>query len=389
MRVIAAITAKDLRQRLKDGSLLLFGLVLPLGMAFLFAHLLGDGPGDGLDIRYLVVDSDGGGLGGVFVDDVLRPLDEDGVISLEEAADTEEAEHLVEEGEADAAFLLPQGFSDTVAGGDRAVIEIVGSADSAVQVQIAREIADSFAVEADASRTAVLEALEAGADETPEALSQRVREQPAPLSLVDDTTADWRELDTATYYAAGLAYFFLFFVVMSSVTGILDERRDGTLARLLAAPVRRSAILAGKSLSATIVGAAGLFVLAAVSSLVLGSQWGPLPGVAALVVSGTLAAVGITAAVVTFSSSSEQATNRISVVAFGLGLLGGGLFPVAQLGALSVLSFATPHRWFLHGLAELGGGSFAAVLVPVLVLSAMAVVTGALSLFRLGRMLNA
>lgn len=387
MRVITVITAKDLRQRLKDGSLLLFGLLLPLGMAFFFAQLLGD-TSDRLDISYTVVDTDRGDLGSVFTEDVLGALQDEGLISWETAADADEAERLVDDGDVDAAFLIPEDFTERVENGESASIEVVGSADAAVQVQVAREIAESFVVETGVAGAAVGTVVESGSQVPPQELVERLQAQDAPLALVEESTSEWRELDTATYYAAGLAYFFLFFVVMSSVTGILDERRDGTLARLLAAPIQRSAILFGKSLSALIVGMTGLLVLALGSVLLLGASWGPLPGVIALVLSGTLAAVGVTALITTFCTSSEQATNRISVLALGLGLLGGGLFPVSHLGWLSVLSFATPHRWFLHGLAELASGSLSAVLVPVLVLTAMAAVTGALSLLRLGRMLN-
>lgn len=389
MRVTTTIMLKDLRQRLKDGSLLLFGLVLPLGMAFFFSQLLGGDSSDRLDIGYAVVNEDRGATGAIFGEEVLSSLEEEGLISWEEASDADEATRLVDDREIDAAFLIPEDFTERVEGGNGPSIEVIGSADAAVQVQVAREIAESFVVETGVAGIAVGTVLDSGSQDSPQAVVERLQAQDVPLGLTEETTSQWRELDTGTYYVAGLAYFFLFFVVMSSVTGILDERRDGTLGRLLAAPIHRSSILLGKSLSALVVGAAGLFVLVAISTPLLGASWGPLPGVIALVMAGTLAAVGITALVATFSSSSEQATNRISVLALGLGLLGGGLFPVSQLGWFSVLSFATPHRWFLHGLAELASGSFSAVLLPVLVLTAMAAVTGTLSLLRLGRMLNA
>ncbi|MGQ4272212.1 ABC transporter permease [Nocardiopsis changdeensis] len=386
--IIATIAAKDLKRRLKDGSLLLFGLVLPVGLALLFSSLLGDGAQEGRDIRYLVVDSDGGELAAVFVDEVLTPLDEDGVITLGEEPEADAARAAVDEREYDAAFIVPEGFSAAVMAGEDAEIGVIGSADAAVQVQIAREIAESFATEADAARAAVASALEAGAAATPEELSARVQDAPVPVALEEVPTETWRELDTATYHAAGMAYFFLFFVVMSSVTALLDERSGGTLARHLAAPIRRSSLLAGRALSATVVGSASLLALAFISGLVLGAQWGPLPGVLALTLAGVLAAVGITSAVAAFSTSSEQAGNRISVLAFVLGLLGGALFPVARLGAFSAISLATPHHWFLTGLAELSGGSGGAVATSVLVLAGMAVATGALAFSRAGRMLT-
>ena len=63
---------------------------------------------------------------------------------------------------------------------------------------------------------------------------------PSRCARVQDVSADdASELDAATFYAAGMAVFFLFFTVQFGVSSILDERRDGTLARMLVAPVRR------------------------------------------------------------------------------------------------------------------------------------------------------
>ena len=42
-----------------------------------------------------------------------------------------------------------------------------------------------------------------------------------------------------------MAVFFLFFTVQFGVTSLLEERNDGTLARLLAAPISRARSSAG------------------------------------------------------------------------------------------------------------------------------------------------
>jgi ABC-2 type transport system permease protein len=42
MPVTLLIAAKDARQRLRDRSLFLYALVVPLGLAFVFSLILGD-----------------------------------------------------------------------------------------------------------------------------------------------------------------------------------------------------------------------------------------------------------------------------------------------------------------------------------------------------------
>ena len=70
---------------------------------------------------------------------------------------------------------------------------------------------------------------------------------PAPIAIADVSTQS-RQLDAGTFYAAGMAVFFLFFTVQFGISSLLDERRDGTLARMLVAPIHRSAVLGGKLL---------------------------------------------------------------------------------------------------------------------------------------------
>ena len=66
------------------------------------------------------------------------------------------------------------------------------------------------------------------------------------LVAVNDVSAQTKELDQKSFFAAGMAVFFLFFTVQFGVTSLLEERNDGTLARLLAAPISRASILGGK-----------------------------------------------------------------------------------------------------------------------------------------------
>jgi ABC-2 type transport system permease protein len=109
---------------------------------------------------------------------------------------------------------------------------------------------------------------------------------------------------------------------------------------------------------------------------------------AALIATGVLAVIGLTAAVASFARSSEQAANWLSVLAMLLGAFGGALFPISQLNALAVVSYLTPHRWFLLGLGELSAGGVGSVLLPCAVLLVLGVVGTTVALFRMGRMVN-
>ncbi|MFF5112833.1 ABC transporter permease [Streptosporangium sp. NPDC000509] len=385
------ILLKDLRQRAKDSTLIVFAIVLPLGMAFILNAVLG-GTGGGFTARYAVADADRA-AGGGFVQQVLEPMRDSGIVTLRPVATAEEGRALTQRGEVEATFVIPAGFSADVRAGRAATLEIIGSVAAPVAVQVAREVGQAYATGLRSVQLAVAVVSPSGTAPDAERaarLAERAGALPVPVSVREDASAVRRQLDVTTYYAAGMAMFFLFFAVVFSITSVFDERRAGTLTRMLAAPISRPAIVLGKLLSGVLVGIVSMTILVVVTTLVIGARWGDPLGVAALVVSGVLAATGLMAALATFARTAEQASNWQSVVAMVLGILGGVFFPSAQLGGLTALGYLTPHKWFMQGLADLaGGGSVQAVAVPVAALLGFAVLGGALALSRVGRMVHA
>ena len=152
-----------------------------------------------------------------------------------------------------------------------------------------------------------------------------------------------------------MAVFFLFFTVGFGVTGLLEERNNGTMARLVAAPISSSAILAGKMLTSLVLGLFSMGVLILSTTLLFGASWGNSLGVAALVIAAVLAAMGIMAVITTAAKTAEQAGNWQSVTAVILGLLGGTFFPVSRApGVLRTLTFVTPQA--MLAFAVVAGG---------------------------------
>lgn len=209
----------------------------------------------------------------------------------------------------------------------------------------------------------------------------------SPVS-VDDISAARKELDAKTYVAAGMAVFFIFFTVQFGVASLLDERKEGTLARLLAAPVSRASILAGKVLTSFLLGIISMTVLILASSLFLGAHWGDPVGVVILVLAGVTAATAVTVLVATLAKTSEQAGTWQTIIALVLGMLGGSFFPVSQAGGFfAKVSLITPHAWFLRGLGDLAGGADPAAVLPAAgAILLFAAVVGGIGLLRLRKL---
>jgi ABC-2 type transport system permease protein len=381
------IASKDLRERVRDRSAIWLGLVVPLALALIFAALFGSA-GTPRAFRYAVVDLDGGHIAGALAAEVLPMLEERGVVEVREVEDQTDGEQLVRDGDLDALFVIPADFSEAARSAAPAELRVVGNPDSPTGTAVAESVATSFVREINHARVGVAAAMAVRGTLPPDALERLAADATAtPAAVVlDDRSADARLLDGATYYAAGMAVFFLLFTVQFGVSTLLEERSEGTLGRLLAAPLRPGAILVGKLLTSLLLGVLSMTVLVTATAVLMNAEWGDPLGVALLILAGVLAATGVTAVVASLARTPEQAGSWQAIIAVALGLLGGAFFPISQSGSLlATLSLATPHAWFLRGLGDLAGpGGALAVWPSVAALLVFAAVTLTFGLVRLG-----
>ncbi len=389
MRFILTIAGKDLRLRVRDRSVFVLGLLAPFLLAVIFDLVLGAPSEATFQPRFAVADLDTGPVGDGLVG-VLRSLAEGDVIELDEVGSVDEVEAAVEAGDLDAAFVIPAGFSQAVTSGGEATLRIVGNVDAPISVAIAEAVARGYAAEVEAVQLSVAVALQTLPSPTVSdvaTLAAEAATMPPPIELVDVTAAD-RVLDTSTFFIAGMAVFFLFFTVSFGVVGLLEERQAGTLARLAAAPIPRYAAVAAKMVVSYVVGVVAMAVLVVASTLILDARWGDPVGVAVLVLAAVAAAVGVVAVVAGFARTAEQASTLQAIIAVSLGMIGGVFFPTNLGGGfLAKLALASPHRWFMNGLADLAGGGGLSVVWPsVAGLLAFAVVTTVPALYRLRTM---
>ena len=382
MRTALLITAKDLRQRLRDRSAILVAVVAPLALAFALSVTISSFSGGGKIYKLGLVNLDRGPAAAGFLS-----ATKGAPVSLRDTNTEAELRRQVKSGKLDAGIVLPRGLSGASMGGPSVRLDVIGDPNNTIGALVARSIADSYAsymrTIAVASR-----ALQANGAATLRIAGMVASTKP-PIS-VGDTSTTQNNLDPKTYYAAAMAVFFLFFAVQFGISSLLDERRDGTLSRLLAAPIPRRSVLGGKVMTSLALGFTSMTVLALASRAALGAHWGNPAGVAALIVCAVLAATAVTALVTTMAKTQEQANAWLSIVSVVLGMLGGSFFPVAQAGGvLAILSKGTPHAWFLSGLQDLSsGGALNVVIEPSLVLLGIAGACGALALVRIRKLIE-
>ena len=386
MRSAITIAAKDLRQRIRDRSVFVIAFLVPFGLAGVLSLTLANVDEDAaFTATFGVVDRDGGEISAGFVD-LLRGLD---FVTLREVDSVARADALADGGDVDAAFVIPEGFSARAGTGQGGELQVITNPGESIGPLIATSLARSFASEIDAVQVAVATVLGSG-EHDPAVVAELVERarQTSPAAVVDPDTAESRQFSATTFYAAGMAVFFVFFTVEFGVRSLLEERQGGTLARLLVAPMRPAWIIGGKAIASFLVGLVSMSALVIASALALGADWGNPVGVALLVVAGVLSAMGLTALVATLAKTPAQASGYASTVAVVLGLLGGTFFPVSQgPSVLANLSLIAPHAWMMRGFQDLAAGGTAVDVLPsVGAVFAFAAVLGGIALVRSNRL---
>jgi ABC-2 type transport system permease protein len=296
-----------------------------------------------------------------------------------------EAEAAVDDGEVDAVWVVPAGFDRQIATGGGGTIEVIGNVDSPTATQIASAIASGYALNIELVQLSVSAGVAAGGD--PGVLAAAASRSGVPPVTIGEVEATVRQLDGTTFAIAGMAVFFLMFTAQFGLKSLLDERREGTLARMLATPTSPGSVLGAKTLVSIILGLVSMTVLMSAGVVLMGAEWGDPLMVALLVLAAVLAAVAITALVAGLAKTPESAENQHAVVSVTLGLLGGTFFPVGQEGGLlASLSALTPHHWFMRGLADISGGGGLPVVLPSLgALALMALAFGVVATWVMNR----
>ena len=188
--------------------------------------------------------------------------------------------------------------------------------------------------------------------------------------------------DTYQQTVPGYTVMYVFFLISFLSASLRTERNEGTFRRLLHMPVSRSYLLAGKMLSALVVGSLQVVIMFSVGHFAFGMGLGNAPvALVALTLSVVLAAVGLGLA-----ASAFNLENVLSIPLIVAALVGGCMFPVDWLPQfIRTLGYAIPHTWAMSGYQDIlvRGRGMPEILPAVGVLLGFAVIFFSLAVRRL------
>ena len=365
---IISIAFKDLAVTLRDRGALVNLFVLPLIFVMVFSLMGGSSPSE--EGRPLaVVDLDDGAVAG----ELIAQLEATCGLRVTTLGESE-AESQLAAGDLQRYLLIPAGFSVAVNANQPATLRLINSPEASQAgndaiFQAVEGISKVMALETHViASLEMIGAMQAASPEeyqvftaersVAQAESQLARADKVPLVGVEKTypqkiLAERESFNATQVSIPGTAVLFVFLAAQHTARSIYNEKKTGTFRRLLAAPLGKTSLLAGKMLPTMVTGliqivvifAVGMFVLPLVGldGFDLGNNLGALALVSLLMVLCTTSLGVLVAAI---ARTESQISGIGSVALWVMGAVGGSFIPTFFLsGFLGAVGKVVPHYW--------------------------------------------
>jgi ABC-2 type transport system permease protein len=380
VRTALAIARKDLRQRIRDRSAIVVGVIAPVVIAGLMS--LAFNGVNNFHFTLGLVELDHGPVAAQLVRALDAPQLRQ-VMTVQTVATPALASSEIRSGALAAALVIPAGFSSSVSGQHPEALTTLTSNNSTIAGDVATSVASSFVAQVNADRLAFATAVAAGAPRRDSSqLIGLVEGLRIPLQAVERPIGA-HELKVISYYSPGMAIFFLLFTISYTARSFFVDRSQGMIERMRAAPVRPVEILAGKALSVFVYGVVSLATIGVVTTEAFGADWGAPAPAAVLGLVLVFSVVCLTALTIGLARTQRQAEGIGSIIVFGLALLGGDFFFISSApSAIKHLALLTPNGWAIRGFTDLAtiGGGFTTIVEPVVAILIFSAVVGAVAL---------
>ncbi|HRV67411.1 MAG TPA: ABC transporter permease, partial [Candidatus Nanopelagicales bacterium] len=369
--------ALGLRRSLRDRSILIQALLAPVVIALVVGAAFGSG--FSLNVTIGIADADRSEISTQIAKGLVGSGG-DG-IAFSAVADPQSVQAAVESGSYDAVVVMPAGLGEAVLSGQDAQLDVVGVATQPLARSVAEAVAGGVAAELQTARVTAVAANEAGVEDVAASIQKAVASPPA-------ITVEQGEVDgtfsVIAYFAPGMAMLFLFFIIGDGARSIVAERKQGTLPRILAAPVSPTSVLLGKTAQVMVVGVLSMTAVWLITWLGFGADWGDPVGVFVVIVAAVTAIAGISLLITGFARTENQADALTTIVAL-LFAVAGGTFFLGATGVLDTMRLFTPNGLALSAFVDLSAAQsgLAGVMPQVLLLLAIGIGTATAGLLAL------
>jgi len=305
--------------------------------------------------------------------DVLHEIKE---LNITELDSPTEADALVADGEAIAAIIIPSDFGQGVDAYEPTQIQVVvdpskevgASIVSGIMNQVVGEVILvgelSYGIRTVFAESGVLENAPPEVHRAAEAQSlgailtqlQSMRRNPL-IAVRGEELGNVEETEPTNVFGfivPNFAVMFSFFLVGVVGATLLKEKEDGSFRRLIAAPMPRSAIIAGKMLAYMLIVVLQVIVLFAVGNVAFNMPLGDsVAGLFLLSLALAMSSSALGMLIASWAKSSSQADSTGTIIGFILAGIGGCIVGFPDGSFMDKLSLITPHGHAVRGFYSL------------------------------------
>jgi ABC-2 type transport system permease protein len=361
------ITRKDLKIFFTDKRAIILSLLLPIGLITLFALAFGGVGGDdeeeGTPIAVLYADEDQTSSS----KNIITELDAiPGIVCI--ATDTQSAKNQIKSGDQIANIIIHKGYEDALNNGTDIPIELQYDQSRAMEISVLQNLLvskiSSVKGEKDADK-GVDRIMQNMFSNLPAQTQDSIRnnlksglnkeneqEQLITMtSVVGEEESNWGLIQAV----AGTAIMMLLFSVRSIGSGMLEEKENGVLKKLLQSPITPFEILFGKMLTAVIVAIFQLSVMFVFSWLAFGLDiFMNLPALIIMILTTAIACSAFGVLLASIVRSKKQADSLSTIIILFMSAIGGSMIPLYIMPAfMQDAAVISVNYWSIQGFYDI------------------------------------
>lgn len=369
------IARRDLLDLWRSKMLLFFFILFPILLMSMFGYIYPpipkSNPNTGSigtafpNLPVSLVQMDNGQTANLIAAQFIQISTQQGLFRVSETASYQAARNQLVEGNLKGIIIIPQGFSDALAAGQPAIVQVtVDETNPTTASVVQSEISAVFNIIGSSMSTQNINKMDGGRV-NPTFIMQPISVTKIPL--ITGVSSSFQ------FLAPG---FMALTVITGSLQGVATalsrEKEQGTMDGLLVAPIPHLSIILGKVAAQTVRGLIQGFLILGLSMVLFGVQIYGSPIIMFIVmVLGTASFVGVGIIMTAIAPDQETAQMMTMLLQFPMMFISGILFPIDQLpGWLQYIGKALPLYYAADALRKviILNASLAAIMPDVLIL---------------------
>lgn len=377
------IAIKDLKLFLKDKRSMILTFAIPIALITLFAFAFG-GVGKSNDdskISMLVSDLDHSSAS----KEAIKQLDSLKSVKIK-LTDLKDAENEIKKGSEGCVLVIHKGFSDSLNTGATLPLELKYDESREIEVGLLQQsliptvammpfntgnsktmMGNRLAKMSGSNDPIVKQQIQNESEGLFDAISKVISESnrnknvnPAASFMGNDikmtklVKANNDQQLGLIQAVAGTAVMMLLFAVVGIGMGLLEEKQEGTLKRLLYTPMNPLNILFGKMISANIISIFQLLVMFIFAALVFGLDIGShLPGLIVTIVATAFACSAFGVLLASFAKNRQQVQGLSTLIILVMSAIGGSMIPLFIMPVfMQKLAVVSVNYWSIQGFYD-------------------------------------